>query len=131
MWWRGYFGSCDIVPECSGATGELALACAAADCHWMAFSGYRGDGTTIDGNAIWSSASSLLCARDILSSTWRLVDAGHIEVTFDILPAETIPATCSGGVAEVNGQALMALPADVSAALASRAASGSWGGCAY
>ncbi len=66
-WWRGYYGACDIMPECSGATGELQQACAAADCHWMAFSGYRSDGTTVDGNAIWSSARLLLCAKDIQS----------------------------------------------------------------
>lgn len=130
-WWRTQYGSCAIVPECSGATGDLQQACAASDCHWVAFIGYRSDGSTVEGNAIWSGARSLYCAKDILTGTWSLVDAGHIQVVTDAVPAETIAATCSDGTADVNGQPFTALPADVSAALSSRAASASWTACGY
>lgn len=130
--WRSPVGNCTIMPECTGSpTGDMAIACAAADCASIAFTGYRAGGSMVWGIGTWSATSRIFCSTDVASGSWAVTDAGHISVQSGATPAEIVPAVCLGTTATVNDATVTALPVAVATALEGRAAAGAWTPCGY
>lgn len=133
-WWTSSGTKCIVESTCdSPSTAELRTACAATDCGGTVFYGFQSlsptqaSGSYHHGWSIRSLSNRLFCVMGpVNENSWSVVDAGQVG-----LPSPPTAAQCFGATAQFLGVSWHRASPELQAALSSRAAQGSWGGCAY